>query len=124
MAKKQLIGKRQDAWLCALESGDYTQGGSYLRESKNKFCCLGVACEVQGVNRINGTKDRSYLYAGEDTFLPEETVKYFGFYGCGGDTKRHKFGRCLADLNDKGMTFAEIAAHVRKKPSRYFTEPK
>jgi hypothetical protein len=35
-------------WLEALRSGKYKQGKHQLR-SGNKFCCLGVLCEVSGM---------------------------------------------------------------------------
>ena len=33
-------------WLDALRNGKYKQGESYLRNRDNKYCCLGVLCEV------------------------------------------------------------------------------
>jgi hypothetical protein len=40
------------AWTEALRSGRYTQGRETLRSNYDKFCCLGVLCELataQGV---------------------------------------------------------------------------
>lgn len=33
-------------WVDALRSGKYTQGRGYLRDENNRFCCLGVLCDV------------------------------------------------------------------------------
>lgn len=33
-------------WVDALRSGKYDQGISVLRDKDNKFCCLGVLCEL------------------------------------------------------------------------------
>ena len=46
---EQLEARRQ--WVAALRSGNFTQGrGSLVEEGtgavREKFCCLGVACEV------------------------------------------------------------------------------
>ncbi len=30
----------------------------------------------------------------------------------------------LTNMNDKGVSFKDIAAHVRKHPEAYFSEPK
>lgn len=36
-------------WLEALRNGKFQQGGGCLfDEEKNKYCCLGVACKIQG----------------------------------------------------------------------------
>lgn len=34
------------AWVRALRSGKYKQGQNRLRTADNKFCCLGVLCDV------------------------------------------------------------------------------
>src|SRR5262245_26699265 len=44
-------------WLAALRSGDYKQGHDWLR-FRNRYCCLGVLCEVAEVPR-----DRHNNYA-------------------------------------------------------------
>lgn len=39
-------------WLKALRSGEYTQGEETLyHPDDGSFCCLGVLCEVNGINR-------------------------------------------------------------------------
>ena len=44
-------------WLTALRSGEYGQGISYLKTHEDKFCCLGVACEVAMKNGVGVTID-------------------------------------------------------------------
>lgn len=36
-------------WVSALKSGKYKQGSGYLRNVNDEFCCLGVACDLVGV---------------------------------------------------------------------------
>jgi hypothetical protein len=38
--------KYADAWIAALRSGEYKQGKGNLRDMDNKFCCLGVLCDI------------------------------------------------------------------------------
>ena len=39
-----------EKWIKSLRSGDYKQGrGGLYNESKNNYCCLGVACSMLGV---------------------------------------------------------------------------
>lgn len=33
-------------WLKRLRSGEYTQGGGKLRDGLNRYCCLGVLCDI------------------------------------------------------------------------------
>ena len=33
-------------WLEALRSGDYDQGQGGLKSGDNKFCCLGILCDI------------------------------------------------------------------------------
>lgn len=33
-------------WTEALVSGDYKQGNQTLRDKNNKYCCLGVLCDI------------------------------------------------------------------------------
>ena len=33
-------------WLTALRSGDYNQGQTLLRSTKDEYCCLGVLCDL------------------------------------------------------------------------------
>jgi hypothetical protein len=36
----------KEKWINALRSGKYEQGKSQLRSLSNKFCCLGVLCDL------------------------------------------------------------------------------
>ena len=42
--------KLKQEWIEALNSGEYQQGQTYLYKDK-RYCCLGVLCEVMGLNR-------------------------------------------------------------------------
>lgn len=55
-------------WVEALRSGKYEQGEYQLRTEDDKFCCLGVLCEVRGIKskRVRA----AYLYLGKSGFYP------------------------------------------------------
>lgn len=38
-----------DKWVAALRSGKYKQGRQYLRTFEDNYCCLGVLCEILGL---------------------------------------------------------------------------
>ena len=41
-------------WIAALRSGKYKQGEGCLNDGHGGFCCLGVLCDVQGVEWTPG----------------------------------------------------------------------
>lgn len=39
----------KEKWIEALKSGKYKQGKGKLRSNKEYYCCLGVACKIEGI---------------------------------------------------------------------------
>lgn len=117
----------QEKWLSALESGNYKQGQGKLRNKNGEFCCLGVACEVLGLERQGNT---FYLYNGEEVrgFLTPQIAEKLGLRSGGGQllatvTVGGMKYKTLYDMNDYGkMTFKDIAAYVRSNLSNVFVE--
>ena len=117
----QPLGPLQLEWLEALESGKFEQGQTCLKKD-NKFCCLGVACELSGITAIPaaGYGVVRYEYLGERHYLPQEIVdrlKFRSNQGCAFGEPR----MAIAILNDEGKTFKEIATIIRANPAQYFT---
>ncbi len=68
----------KEKWLAALRSGDYTQGQDVLWH-KNKFCCLGVLCDIHAKETNNLHQwEKVYCYFGHDIDLPDEVTKWAG----------------------------------------------
>lgn len=78
----------------ALRSGDYRQGTNMLRTLDDKYCCLGVACEVARLNGIGiewgmveptcSCSDCSALrwqFAGSTESLRLDVAGWYGFPG-------------------------------------------
>ena len=59
-------------WIKALRSGKYQQGQTILRSLDNKFCCLGVLCDIL---ESNNWKRNHFYYAIRDNSatLPDDT---------------------------------------------------
>ena|SRR5688500_9528422 len=100
-----------EAWIKALESGEYKQGKGALanrRDGNFDFCCLGVACMVDGRSavRINGL-----------AFLPEKLSEKLDidYRGCFISNVKHrgKIYLNLAQMNDAGVSFKTIAKVIR-----------
>jgi len=100
----------RDEWVAALRSGKYEQGQDQLKTSAGEYCCLGVLCEVLGVDleraNVNGVK------VGEATGTETAAL--------GGDplelvrALHYKTRSRLAKLNDNGASFEELAGVIEK----------
>jgi|SRR5688500_2127325 len=68
-------------WVAALRSGEYEQGHGALHDHNDKFCCLGVACEVAlkaGV-KMPVTPHGNYIrYGQEISHLPTVVQEWLG----------------------------------------------
>lgn len=124
---KQALGPNQEKWLAALESGNYKQGQEYLYQPEIGYCCLGVACDLVGLKPDLGlyNSDSAARFLGVSDFAPPTVIEYLALRGSDG-TLSTAFDQyeSLAEANDDGKTFAEIAAFCRENPESVFTEPK
>ncbi|WP_086846945.1 hypothetical protein [Amycolatopsis kentuckyensis] len=96
-------------WVEALRSGDYRQGTGQLSRD-DKFCCLGVLCDVavkSGVTVSTKTDDRSTGYDNSFVFLPPRVQEWAGLPE--NDPNIAVANTWLSSLNDDGASFAEIA---------------
>jgi hypothetical protein len=86
-------------WLKALRSGDYNQTQGILTNVYG-YCCLGVLCEVQNTDIAlyypGNDKETSMLHEQDRAGLTPEEMG------------------ALADMNDAGMSFADIANHIEE----------
>ena len=115
MAKKLTIQeKARRLWVRALRSGKYGWGTGELRPDKNKYCCLGVLCEVAIKQGIIGKYNPA---AGGLTAYPKvmEWVGLIEPTGVFDDSS-------LADINDDALRnpFKKIANLIEKEPDGLF----
>jgi hypothetical protein len=107
-------------WIAALRSGVYEQGKNRLRHD-NKFCCLGVACDLAqnaGIGRWDGDTFRTDGvddYDGNDVELPYSVMEWLGITSPEGAWQNPYF-ESLTRMNDNGATFAEIADVIEAEP--------
>lgn len=100
----------------ALRSGKYQQGRHSLHVD-GKFCCLGVACVINGMTpKYEWGFKETYSYHSLNFHKAKDIT---GFKTECGNFKNHieykdnKYGS-LAELNDAGMSFNEIADVIEK----------
>lgn len=120
----------RDKWLAALRSGNYKKGTLRLRDTSDRFCVLGVLCDVVDPDRWALPAPRTPPYPwysfglGIDSFLPEDVVELVGLRSKNG----HSLDRvndfpCLSAMSDrKAMTFTQIADIIEANPDQFFTK--
>jgi hypothetical protein len=96
-------------WIAALRSGDYKQGRGQLRTTRNKFCCLGVLCNIHAqehpeIAEKQRAPDRYMCHVGT---LPNCVFEWASI--------TIDYETRLIDMNDtNGITFKQIAAWIEK----------
>ena len=126
MTRSQRI-KRQ--WLRALRGNEYKQGRDTLRytdsEGETTHCCLGVLCEIVAKNPtvpadVRLAAKESLGKIGE---LPSEVCYLLGTSpNPSTGIKDHTQGDItltLAEMNDNGFTFAQIADVIETRINFY-----
>lgn len=110
MKKVRLPKEFRNKWLEALESGNYRQTHSSLivQGRKNSYCCLGVACRL--VKIPISKMSHIGMPAGLEDRIQEKLPKAIV-----NRRRNTQFARKLANLNDAGKTFSEIAKVIRKE---------
>jgi hypothetical protein len=93
-----MITSWKKKWIKALRSGQYEQTTGELKNFQG-YCCLGVLREIMDPSDASESK-------GGDLLSTKQLAK------CGLDSRRQEF---LAELNDGGSTFEEIADYVEKR---------
>lgn len=118
-------------WVAALRSGDYEQEtiglmrqayqpgyGSKTKNGPDKFCCLGVLCDISGLAKWKGIGESATpTYMGDLFHLPKAVMEWAGLRDdCGA------FGeeRALSGINDAGIGFSEIADIIESEPEGLF----
>lgn len=119
----------QTKWIEALESGEYKQSRRALNDGTG-FCCLGVLCEIAG---MDFEKRGSYTYYSFDgqysgQVLPDTFTSKIGLRDRYGSLKQgiaHSgtISSTLIGLNDRGVPFSEIAQLMRHDPWNVFAGP-
>lgn len=109
----------KEKWLTALRSGDFSQTTGVL-EHKGSFCCLGVLCSLaveDGVIQRNDSHEGIYYGTHGDEsalVLPVGVMEWANI-----DSNPlivDEYGNTsLADLNDGGKTFEEIADFIEEQ---------
>lgn len=119
-------------WIEALRSGDYEQTRGALARVGGGYCCLGVACDLAEANGVHlnvevfpSVVDDSgmFAYSGYTALLPPSVQEWLGLRTDGGDfyyCDAYDGAGSLAEANDEGSTFDEIANIIESEPEGLF----
>jgi len=119
------MNKNAKKWLKALLSDEYKQGKGFLcqrGESFNKFCCLGVACdlyqqEIGDLEILEMANHKDILYYDEERCeLPSKVQNWLGLKSYEGEYNSNS----LIDDNDQGKTFPEIVEIIKEYEEELF----
>lgn len=110
--KKSIMEK----WVKALRSGEYKQGKDRLRSKDDKFCCLGVLCNLHAQEHPEIAKHETnpLTYLNHAGLPSSEVLEWAGFRydnECGWIST---IGTDLVTLNDTGKSFKQIANIIEK----------
>ncbi len=105
----------KDRWIKALLSGEYVQGKEALcTEGKkyDKFCCLGVLCDIADPNKWGVKK---FPEGGSEVYWGRKDVTDLPPYSLLVDVGlSDKEVEKLASMNDNGHEFEAIAKYIKK----------
>jgi hypothetical protein len=100
----------KEKWVAALRSSKYKQGRSRLRTKDDKFCCLGVLCDVIDSEKWELSEGGDcYIYTADRhqsaTFIPNTITDVSG-----------SDQSLLIGMNDTNeMSFNRIADYIERK---------
>jgi len=121
--------KLREDWLKALRSGEYEQTTGVLHDGLG-YCCLGVLTHVY-LSHVEEDSEE-YREAKESLVDEDAELKALVSAGCGlrcvcGGSKSGQdvLGHySLAEANDDGKSFAEIADFIEQNPDKAFVNSK
>lgn len=104
-------------WVAALRSGKYEQGRGLLRNKEDRYCCLGVLCDV--IDPTKWSPDSTgftHGYEESDVALPSDVVKVAGLTSNDPEIAVEYGVTSLITLNDAHhWTFEQIADIIEKQ---------
>ena len=115
------LGINQKRWVAALRSGEYKQCRNTLckidKDGNRSYCCLGVANVLFNLNsadlhNLNNTAHKEVFGLGNSI----GGTRYFGSI-----KYKDNVYNCLAQANDSGLSFDDIANIIEANPELFFT---
>ncbi len=107
----------KNLWVAALRDPNAKQGRLTLEDLEGKQCCLGVLCRIAEKYEITNSRENDFsgaiFFEREFQILPDSVRNWAGIKSCTGDYENGE--RNLAQDNDEGKSFAEIADIIERE---------
>jgi hypothetical protein len=116
--------KIKKLWVEALESGKYKQARETLYVKNTGFCCLGVLCDLHrkstkkkkySWNPLGSSNKHLYGITEAIDSLPDVVMNWAGLEQSNPNITVNGMETTLAQENDSGKTFKEIAKIIKKQ---------
>lgn len=118
MAKLKSKEAIRKEWVKRLRSGKIKQTQSQLGLVDGSRCCLGVLCDIAVENGVIPTPKQNYdqelVYGAKSELLPRKVRMWAGLRTWAGHYQKGQ--NSLAQLNDNGATFKQIAKIIETEP--------
>lgn len=102
----------KEEWLAALKSGEYKKGIGMLRSGDDRYCCLGVLCDLHNKKQeVNGwvahkiVDETKYSYHCSVGYSPLAVQEWSDL----------KTMITLTKLNDSSDTFDKVIEYIEKQ---------
>jgi hypothetical protein len=118
-----MLNENAKKWVVALRSGKYKQGCFTLRSIDDKYCCLGVACDIAIQNGVSVSVHRDevhgrYEYDDSGAGLPVTVMDWLGLTTQTGFYNKHD--GLIRDNDSLHLSFKRIADIIESKPEGLF----
>lgn len=107
-------------WLAALRSGKYRQATGALKNADTKgYCCLGVACVVQGIPAVISKDDNYVFFEEEHELAPDSVVKRLGLYDRCGTFHSERLNALWNDIDEGKVDYNSLTEDAKKYLEMY-----
>jgi hypothetical protein len=101
-------------WLIALKSDKYEKGKHFLFKD-NKYCCLGVLCDIYAIEyKLDNTQIKLLSNDNENKILSSEVVCWSGLNEKNPSLYFPNL-TSIAEINDNSETFEEVIKIIEEK---------
>lgn len=100
------------ALVSNLKSGYYVQGSKSLKDGENRYCVMGVLCDMH--SKMSGTRWNDRTYMGCEKYLPDEVRVWAKMKTCYGLVRTKDTNFILTSMNDRGTNFQALATFIEQ----------
>lgn len=129
LSEKDQLTKQDiiDMWVYELENFPERQTRCVLERQNGQRCCLGELCHIASLfgvckkTTLNNNIGNGFVtYDNRSVHMPKSVFNWVGLSDYIGQYEKDDIIRCLAQDNDDGMTWPQIAEIIKNRPAGLF----